>query len=715
MGVRQEGLAMTNFTDPTGFLPDSVFDYLDQVRIAAKIKHVPREFRVREPVPGRRGEYLSIGPGSDYPDGSINYPYGKCPTGLPATSVPWYGTAPKSAGVTADRVSAAILVIPGGDLPAALTSITSKLGLDAGRIQSRQIPDRERGPAIEVVIEGIQPHELRPRLFGEEPFAVSKVVQQNNLVVCVLEARNGVNMDRARQRLMHKLKLDRNQMHWRKIDKGDKQVEFRAEIDLADFHRRVREQESFIIEHIRSAFMVAATLGKERLPTLGAADWLATELGKVLGREVRSKRISNSGLKDRWAETAQTIVIEGVSMDEIRRALPRLPAYTPGRAGFVLKDPRHAYDRVYKGDHGVNRFEITVRMNGTKDEINAYLEPRLAKLQAREMWIPNAFGRQRLGRRQNLHVIGRTLVTNDYQLPTHQNLPPFASAAEAACYRFLFESTPSEPADAAAVRHEAEGMWLFQFHAMAQLFEKHYRQYNLGIEKKMTERLADERYEGNFERVLDSMWDEVSLFVAAWQSWWWNQVLSKKMYGWLKEMDTAKVQAERQGNAPCSCGGSCHTCDNESDDYRTGPCKACRCARCSKRKITFNPSKKSIPILMATQQAREWYGRLPYCREAVRELGKADAEVREMFLVPRNRRDGQPKPYGPWRKAFIKVENFQHETGDGTWTATFDLRSGSYATTFLLLLFNLIDPDDKRPEANGGDTVSVNDLEEVAD
>lgn len=710
---------MTNFfEDPKGFLPESVFAYLDRDRTAAKINHVPREFRVREPVPGRRGEYLSIGPGTDYPDDSINYPYGRCPTGLPATATPWYGNAPKASGVSADRVSAAILVIPDVDPATVVNSIATKLGLERSRIQYREIPKRDRGPAIEVVIEGFHPEELRRRLYGDEPFILTKTVQQANLVVCVLEARSGCNLERARQRLIHKLRLDRSQTHWRKIDKGDKQIEFRAEIDLAEFNQRAREQESFTIEHIRSAFMVAVTLGKERLPTLGACDWLATELTKILGREVRSKRISNSGLKDRWAETAQTIVVEGVTVDEIRKAMTRLPAYSPGRAGFTIKDPRHAYDRVYKGDHGVNRFEITVRMNGTAQEIDAYLAPRLEKLKQRDMWIPNAFGRQRLGRRQNLHVIGRTLVVNDHQMPAHQNMPQFASAAEAACYRFLFESTPSEPADAAEVRRQAEGMWLYQFRDMAILFDKHYRQYNLGIEKKMAERLADvDKYEGSFERVLDSMWDEVSLFVAAWQSWWWNLVLSKKMYGWLKEMDTAKVQAERKGNAPCHCGGNGHTCDEEGEDTRrSGPCKACRCPRCSNRELKFNPSKKSIPILMATQQAREWYGRLPYCREGVRELSRADDDVREMFLVPRNRRDGQPKPYGPWRKAFIKVENFSHYTGDGTWTATFDLRSGSYATTFLLMLFDLIDPDEhKRPDANGGDTVSVNDLEEVTD
>lgn len=702
---------MTDFSDPKGFLPDSIFEYLDPVRIPAKIKHVPQEFRVREPVPGRRGEYLSIGPGSDYPDGAINYPYGKCPTGLPATPVPWYGSAPRNSGVTADRVTAAILVVPSGDFASALSSLTTKLGLDNNRVLHRVIPNRDRGPAMEVVIEGFYPDELRRRLYGDEPFLVKGATQQANTVCCTLEPRQPGQMERARQRLLVKLRLDRTQTHWRKIDKGDKQVEFRAEIDLAEFNRRIRENEPYVIEHVRSAFMVAVTMGKERLPTMGACDWFATVTSKLLGRELKSKKVFNSGLKDRWAETAQTIVVEGVTVEEMQRIIPQYPPYAPGRAGFVIKDPRHAYDRVYKGDHGVNRFEITVRMNGTAAEINDYLAPRLAKLQRRDMWIPNAFGRQRLGRRQNLHVIGRTMVTNDFAAPPEQGIPEFGSATEAACYRFLFSTTPSEPANAAAVRKQAEGMWLYNFRDMAALLDRNYRQLNLNIEHKMADRLADvDRYEGSFERVVESMWDECSLFVAAWQSWWWNLVLSRKMYGWIREMDGSQSD-RRRSEAPCNCGGAEHTCEDEGGEHRRGnQCKTCRCMRCGDRKA-FNPGKKSIPILMATPQAREWYGRLPYCREAVRELSRADADVRRMFLEPRNRRDGQPKQYGPWRKAFIKVENLRWEVVDGQWKAVFDLRSGAYATTFLLMLFNLIDPD----QSNTGDTVSVNDLEEVTD
>lgn len=717
---------VTEFSDPKGFVGESVFAYIDSRRKPARIKSLPLEFMVLEPAYGRPGVFLSVGHNSDYPDGAVNFPYGNCPSGQETTAMPWYGFAPVAPGVTADRCTAAILSVNDGTtVDHALMSLASKLGLDSSRIRHRLLPNNDQGSnqRVELVVEGYNPEDMKRRVLGEEPFTVSDMRSEDpgsthESVWCVVTARSGVNLDEAIKRLTVKLRLEPHMVTWRRIGKVKKQngpgprpvekVELCARgISQEEFKRRLSDHEPYCVEHSRYAFMVICTLMKERLTTMAAIDWLCATLSKLLGREIKSRRVSNSGLKDRWAVTAQHIVIEGATVEEITRCIALMPLYSEGRAGLALKDARFAYDRLYKGDHGTNRFKIIVRSDMTAEEIERYLKPRLEKLRRRGMWIPNAFGRQRLGRRQNLHVVGRTLVTNDFNAPN--GVHPFGSASEAAAYRFLFDTTGSEPAEVSSIRRQAEGMWLYNFRDMKQLFEQHYRQRNLAFEFKMADRLADDRYGGSFENVIDSMWDECSLFVAAWQSWWWNLVLAKKLYGWVKAMDQASTSRDRKDGTACTCEGNGHECQ---DDESTSECKACKCARCSQWVPSFNPGKKCIPILMATPQARTYYGRLQYAQDAVRELGKADADVREMFLLPRNRRDGSLKEFGPWRKAFIRVENQKSSIRDGVWEVQFDLRSGAYATTYLLLLWDLIDPEDvlQKPEAG-----SFNDVEEITD
>ncbi len=716
---------VTDFTDPKGFVSDTVYEYFDGVRKPAKIKQLPVDFEVLEPAYGRPGCFVSMGRETDYPGGAINYPYGKCPSGLETTAMPWYGYAPVTPGVTADRVTAAILTVNDGNLDTALRLFRTKLGLDKSCVRYRELPARNGKLCFEVVVEGYQPEDMRRKILGEEPYVITDVQgfdggPDNQIVTCLVTPRAGMTTDLAIDRLRAKLGLEPDKVTTRRINKpgrkgrnGETSLE-RLEITVRglspdEFRKRMHGPDPYRVEHQRFAYMVIVTLQKERLTTMSAIDWLCVTLSKLLNREIRCRRISNSGLKDRWAVTAQHIVIEGATVEEISRCIQMMPPYAPGRAGLALKDARHAYARLYKGDHKTNRFKIVVRTEMTAEQIEEYLQPRLAKLKRRGMWIPNAFGRQRLGRRQNLHVIGRTLVTNDFKAPA--GVHNFGSASEAACYRFLCETTSSEPIAAGAVRKQAEGMWLYNFRDMKSLFEQNYRQLNLAFEFKMADRIADvDRYDGSFERVIDSMWDECSLFVAAWQSWWWNRVLARKMYAWVREMDAACDSRHRKDGIPCTCNGASHDCQDEESSTE---CQACKCARCSQWVPSFNPGKKSIPILMATPQARSYYGHLHYAQDSVRELNKADSDVREMFLVPRNR-DGSPKEYGPWRKAFIRVENMESKSEDGVWTTQFDLRAGAYATNFLQLVWFLIDPEANAVKP-GVEMASPNDIEEITD
>ena len=577
--------------------------------------------------------------------------------------------------------------------------------------------------------------------------------------------------------------------------------------------------------------VVVATLVKEKLVTWAAIDWLADLLTKALGRKVWPEQIRHSGLKDRWAITGSTINIFGVSVEELKRIVW---PYTPGKAGFFLKDI-HWHDgrrrvhptgdekrnrvyceteavvlsdrglnresiiervrrqlckglsrelrfedvkfkdgpsgtRVYiahatasevgaiewpaelgvrlkdvrlyktnalsKGDHRRNRFQLKVVVkNQDPSSVEAYLTQPLAKLERLAYCIPNAVNWQRLAARQLGHLHGYTLVTGDYKAP--HGVHAFSTASEAALYRFLTEVSGRENPAAEQMRRDMEPFWLYDFDGMKSKLQRSYRQLNMSVEYKIVERLADtDRYRGDFQEVVRSCSEEVSMWVAAWQSWWWNRVLVQKLPHWIKEMEevaTARCKCSSQGST-CKCSSLSCTCDAKvktenhklrcqcSCDHRR--CRTCqmrnRLAICQKCKLDdklrrFNPLQKGIPLLMDSPQSREYYGRISYCRDALQQLDCADNFVRNQFLKPRGNT--------PWRKAFIRIEGLQHSVGtelvDGVEQTVvnlqFELPSGAYATTFLGLLFELEEPN-KGAKTNGAvpesDTADLNEENE---
>lgn len=546
--------------------------------------------------------------------------------------------------------------------------------------------------------------------------------------------------------------------------------------------------------------VVVATLVKERLVTWAAIDWLADLLSKALGKKIWPEQIRHSGLKDRWAVTAQTILIFGVSVEELSRIVW---PYTPGKTGFFLKDI-HWHDgrsrvhpsadakrnrvfteveavvvsdralsreavsekvrqqlnkglgrqlrfedvkfkdaaggmkvfiahanasevgaidwpaelgvrlnqaRLYKsnalskGDHRQNRFQLKIVVKGEDQaSVDNYLRAPLAKLERLSHCIPNAVNWQRLAARQLGHLHGYTLITGDYQAP--RGVHAFGTASEAALYRFLHEISGRENPAAEQMRREMEPFWLYDFAGMKQKLSRSYRQLNMSVEYKVVERLADiDRYRGDFQEVVRSMSEEVSMWVAAWQSWWWNHVLVRKLPHWISEMEEAAAARKQASTLVCNCNGDVKAenhklrCQCSCEHDRCTTCaKRARLAVCQKCKLEsklrrFNPLQKGIPLLMDSPQARQFYERLPYCRESLEQMGKADNFVRNQFLKPRGNT--------PWRKAFIRIEGLQHEVStdlvDGVEQTVvnlqFELPSGAYATTFLGLLFELEEPN----------------------
>lgn len=387
--------------------------------------------------------------------------------------------------------------------------------------------------------------------------------------------------------------------------------------------------------------LVSVVLVKKRLPTFDAVRRVAAELG------IPKHRVTFAGLKDRWAVTAQHLVIDlsgtNLTIADVRRAC--CPREING-TGWFIKDAVPASSLLSKGQLLSNRFTLNVQVPGlTAAQIDEYVQPRLKMLESKGWVIPNAYGRQRLGRRQNLHLIGQTLIED---------------GAEAAIKRFLTETAPGVERDAATkIRQQMADQW-YWFQNMKEILERPldngrpaYECLNMSTEHEVVLKLIEL---GSFEAVMLAMHDDIfSLMVGAYQSFWFNQALAKAMRG--------EIPLPADGSIPLL------VFDKEWDSKR--------------RRETDNDG-----------EALSFYKQ--YCPEAV--PSRVDAAVRKHFLTPRRNHRGQAN--APWRKAMIPVVDLLHSADNGIWHCKFELRSGAYATTLLGLMFDL-DDDDKETQKRG--------------
>jgi TruD family tRNA pseudouridine synthase len=376
--------------------------------------------------------------------------------------------------------------------------------------------------------------------------------------------------------------------------------------------------------------LVGVDLVKTRINTFDAINRLAQEL------RLPKNRISFAGLKDRWAVTAQYVVIDTggteVTIDTIRRSC--MPEKIRG-AGWFIKNARPAASRLSKGQLQSNRFTLNVQVPGlSAQQILDYIEPRLRQLEANGWVIPNAYGRQRLGRRQNLHLVGKTLIE---------------SGAEAAIKQFLCDTAPGVEREAATRLREFTREQWYYFDRVQERMEQPldggrpaYECLNMGVEYEIVCHLVEH---GSFEAVMQAMKDDIfSLMIGAYQSFWFNQALVMSMRG--------EITLGSDGCIPLL------VFDKRWDDK-------------SRRETDVDGD------------ALSFYKQ--YLPEAV--PAKVDPTVRKLFLTPRRNHRGQASV--PWRKAMIPVVEMQHTAEDGVWHCQFELRSGGYATTLLGLLFGL--------------------------
>lgn len=351
------------------------------------------------------------------------------------------------------------------------------------------------------------------------------------------------------------------------------------------------------------------------------------ELARLLG--VEAKDVTYGGLKDRWGRTAQRFTVRCSKKQLLQALSMRRPQELPnGRAGWFIKDPTPAKAHMRKGQLEGNRFTLRVLLPGmTAKQIEAYLHPMIEHLSEHGNLIPNAYGRQRLGRRQNLLAVGKKLIEEGpaaaiemFLTDTSPNESPLATQV-----RLEIKELWDEAAEQARLKGEPIEMQHFEFESMRSRLEPLRRRLNMTIEYEILERTLSIGYRDGFRGVMASMRDEFSLWVGAYQGFFFNQVLRRVIDGELVL------------------------------------------------------SGRSVPLFIDEPTAKRFYQR--NCPEAL--PARIDSDVRDLFLSAR--KDGR----GPWRPLFIPVRDFEGRYENGVWHTRFFLRSGAYATTFLGILLDL--------------------------
>ncbi len=377
----------------------------------------------------------------------------------------------------------------------------------------------------------------------------------------------------------------------------------------------------------------------------------------LIGGSESSLKATYAGLKDRWALTAQRIVIQGATYGDVVRAcmpdMAQLDEY-----GVFLKDPARTDRPLKKGHLLGNNFTLRVAVPGMSAKVlKAYVDERLTHLTRHDrIMFPNFFGKQRLGMRQNLFGIGYD----------HMVFGP-----EAGIKRFLTECSPNENPKATEVRQKLAVLWQAaeeqckrkggcvahqekQLRAMKEILEARaydkpvYDQYNMTIELRIVTQLLVCR---DYWTTMRELYDDFSLWTGAYQGFWFNQILGKVLSGEKTLMNQDRPDAR-------------------------------------------------IPLFMDEQRALRFYRAV----EPDALPPRLDNRVRSLFLTTKG------SERGPRRPLFTEVVGLEYNCEDGFVNMRFFLEKGAYATTFLLFLFQLEGDRDNKKYTGLEDATSLSSL-----
>jgi len=223
-------------------------------------------------------------------------------------------------------------------------------------------------------------------------------------------------------------------------------------------------------------------------------NWNTVQALSVIAKAANcsAKRFGYAGMKDRKAWTAQLCSAWFVPPEKL--------------LSLKIKDMQingawKANHPVQLGDLSGNSFKISVRglENATKTVRKIYTELN--------GFFPNYFGEQRFGStRSNNHIVGKMLILGDL---------------EGAVKNFLCCSTGEENKEAVAARKKLEEEW--DFAAALEYFPMY-----LKYERAVISHLAE--FKNDYAGALHILPRGISLiFVHAYQSWLFNEVLSKRV------------------------------------------------------------------------------------------------------------------------------------------------------------------------------------------
>ena len=378
---------------------------------------------------------------------------------------------------------------------------------------------------------------------------------------------------------------------------------------------RKREPEDFVVEEIPlfpplgRGDHVIAQVEKRGLSTLDALLFLSKAL------KVSERNIGYAGLKDARALTRQYV--------SIPRADPQRVARVAGPQFRVLSAARHPHGLKIGHLRG-NRF--TIRVRGADPEAVPAARAALEALVQRGM--PNPYGEQRFGTKQDAHLLGRAIVEGDWAAfldhllgrPSPLELDPRMHAAREA----WSAGRPAEAFEVLPKKHRNEKRALAVFlrtNSPREAFDA------LGPHPKR-------------------------IWVSAWQSWLFNRILERRVeegtWDRLLPGDVAWIHAS----------GAQYTAGS-------GPEEAERAAA-----LVASPTGPLPGYDPRFASGRP--GEIE--REVLRETG-ADAEA---FRADQARMRGSRRPLRvPVREASLEVE------APGRVTLRFVLPPGAFATVLL--------------------------------
>jgi tRNA pseudouridine13 synthase len=251
--------------------------------------------------------------------------------------------------------------------------------------------------------------------------------------------------------------------------------------------------EDFVVEELSAP---TGTDGDYLVVRLTRRNWeqqhLVRELARRLG--ISHRRIAWAGTKDRRAVTTQLVSLYRVTEEQVRKLSLR---------DVTLEPVGRAREGLALGQLTGNRFGITIRGCDPHD-----LRERVTRIaEGVAAGIPNYYGIQRFGViRPITHLVGEAILNEDW---------------EQAVMIYVARSFPQEPEATRAAR---------QAYAERRNVRQALREFpvHLSYERAMLHHLQEKH--GDFPGALRVLPPRLlSLFVSAFQSWLFNELLSRRM------------------------------------------------------------------------------------------------------------------------------------------------------------------------------------------